>query len=262
MDNKGVLAMKRIKRRKRKFHVVLFILLILLAFGVVLLGTDVFNIKKISVLGNEKLRYNQIIKLSGITQGENIFKIKLGEVVKSIEQNPYIVVDNIYRRLPDEIVIEITERQISYLIPYLGSYIGIDSQGVVLEVVDDTSMIDKPIINRLTISNFSLGEEIAIADPQQGQALKEVMGSIEESGMFEYISEVNLERPDNIIIFSREGIEVIMGDTRNFENKLKWMKIALEDLRQKGNIRGILDVSIDGQAIFKPLEGKGEGNEG
>ena len=261
MDNRSILVMKRIKRRKRKYHVVLFVLLLLLAFGIVLLGTDIFDIKKINVLGNKKLRYNQIIKLSGVKYGENIFKIKLNEIAKNMEQNPYIIVDNIYRRLPDEIVIEITEREISYLIPYLGSYIGIDDQGTVLEVVDDMNTINKPIINRLTISNFSLGEKIAITNPQQGQALKEVMSSIEKSEVSEYISEINMEKPDYIVIFSREGIEVIIGDTRNLEYKLGWMKIALEDLRNKGNMKGILDVSINGQAVFRPIESKGEINE-
>ncbi|MGI6113951.1 MAG: hypothetical protein ACOYEJ_07485, partial [Mahellales bacterium] len=61
--------MKRIKKRKRKYHVVLFVLLLLLAFGIVLLGTDIFDLKKINVLGNKKLRYNQIIKLSGVKYG-------------------------------------------------------------------------------------------------------------------------------------------------------------------------------------------------
>ena len=55
--------------------------------------------------------------------------------MKSIFQNPYVKMIKINRVLPDKVVIDIIERDIMAYVPYVGSYLNIDEEGMILEII-------------------------------------------------------------------------------------------------------------------------------
>src|SRR5690554_5659597 len=72
--------------------ILIIFFLILSVLFLILLGTEIFAIHKITVLGNRNIEYNEIVKLSGIEIGENIFKLDVKRVEENLKSNPYIAV--------------------------------------------------------------------------------------------------------------------------------------------------------------------------
>jgi len=61
--------------QQKKKGMLLVLLLLTVITGMVLIGAEIFQIKEITILGNDKIVYNDIIKKSGIIYGDNIFKL-------------------------------------------------------------------------------------------------------------------------------------------------------------------------------------------
>lgn len=102
-----------IKRRRRKFVKKCFILLILLISTLtgLCLKHPYFNVKKIEVINNKNISKEEIIKLSRIYEGDNIFYINMDRTKRDILNNPYILKAEVKRKLPNKILIDISERE-------------------------------------------------------------------------------------------------------------------------------------------------------
>ena len=105
----------------------------ILSLGIMALVTPVFNIQEIKVEGNSKVTTNNIINLSRIKIGENIFRNNKKKIEKNIKENPYIESVLIKRILPSTINLQISERKVEYQIKLISSYIYIDKSGNILE---------------------------------------------------------------------------------------------------------------------------------
>ena len=87
--------------RKKRFKIVKWTSLIILTFTAlaIFLLSDLFNIKEIKVLSNNKLSAEEIIYLSNIKTNENMFKFLKIKAIEDIKQNPYIETVKIHRKL-------------------------------------------------------------------------------------------------------------------------------------------------------------------
>ena len=130
-------------RGRFKYVVLLFIICIFTAF---FLSSSFFQIKYLVVNGNNNVTREEIIKLSSIYYGENIFRINKRNSMKSIFQNPYVKMIKINRVLPDKVVIDIIERDIMAYVPYVGSYLNIDEEGMILEINPAIKRTDLPVV--------------------------------------------------------------------------------------------------------------------
>ena len=105
------------KRKRRKIILIIFIILcIITAICIYLLTSDVFKIQTIEIIGNEQLTPEEILELSEVKQGDNIF-ITTEIVTKvKLKRNGYIEDVKLQKEYPNKIKIEIKERQKAYQI--------------------------------------------------------------------------------------------------------------------------------------------------
>lgn len=89
------------KKKKRRLKIIKWTSLFVLMAGALTLFllSDVFNIKEIKVINNNKITSQEIKELSGLQVNENMFKFLEMSVVEKIKQNPYIESANIRRKL-------------------------------------------------------------------------------------------------------------------------------------------------------------------
>ena len=105
------------------------VLLVALFF---LINSSLFNVSTITVEGNIKVSHEEIIKLSGIDANTNIFHIDEVQAKQNIEQNGYLVVENIKRIFPSEVKIKVRERIAVAQIGTVNGYYVIDKEGIAL----------------------------------------------------------------------------------------------------------------------------------
>ena len=109
-DNRAEKNVKKKRRRKKRYLLKIFLFLLLCAgvyFGV---HIDYFTVDGIAVVGNEDISDDEILKLSELKTGENIFDVHPLFAQHRIKQNLYIEKVRVKRKLPNKIEISVTER--------------------------------------------------------------------------------------------------------------------------------------------------------
>ncbi|SHI62415.1 cell division protein FtsQ/DivIB [Lutispora thermophila] len=229
-----------------KVFILVFTLGIVAAF---LLSSDLFSIKNIYVTGNKTVPKNEIIKLSNIQYNQNIFKLNTKEVMKGIFENPKIKAVRIKRVLPSSIALDIIEREGVALIPYLGSYINIDEETVIIEVISLEDNLHLPKVHGITFSDFKIGEKLKSENQEQLDNVMEVLKYLKNVKMTDMIETIDVGDSSNIIITTTNNIRVYLGNNK-LDYKISMAKSIIEDLN-KDNEVGIVDMRHEGNPIFK-----------
>jgi cell division protein FtsQ len=235
---------------RKTFKYILFLLLLTFAIAF-LMTSSLFNIKTINVSGNNRVSQQEIIRLSGLSYQQNIFRINSKETMKSIFQSPYIEKIKIKRHLPNIIKIDIIEREPLVLVPYVGSYLFVDSQGIVIEINSTIANMKLPVINGLKFNTFKLGEEIKVENKLQLTSVIKLINEIKKVGIIQEIADINAE---NILYFklkTKSGITINLGDDSNINTKIPLAKAILQDLDSK-KLKGTIEMGHKGNPVFKP----------
>ena len=235
-------------RGRFKYVVLLFIICIFMAF---FLSSSFFQIKFIAVNGNNNVTREEIIKLSSIYYGENIFRINKRNSMKSIFQNPYVKMIKIKRVLPSRVIIEIIEREIMAYVPYVGSYLNIDEEGMILEINPAIKHLDLPVVKGLKFETFKVGELLNIENEEQFSTTTMLIKEIKNAGMLELVSEIDISDLSNIRLKIKEGIKANLGGADNMDYKISFARSIIEDVRKK-NLKGTIEMSHNGNPVFKP----------
>lgn len=235
--------------------VLLFLILLLCLVAIVFLGTEVFQVKRISILGSKTLDNNVIISLSGVSYGDNIFKISKEKVKNRIQDNaPFPIVEAISFKLPDEVAITVQERTPAAVIPYLSSYIVIDAGGLILDIIKQQPEVVYPVIDGLEIQNLTKGKPLDSieSDDYKQRILISLLEEIYACGVEDIIKVINMENPDDILLKTRDDIQIIVGQAVEIDKKLAWLQSDAYTEVLERDINGVMDISVSGKAIFRP----------
>lgn len=102
---------KRHKKRYKKNYTLNYIFFGLIFFGITitLSLTVLFNIENIEVRGNENIEQSEIIELSGIQKGDNMFRLSSKKIEKRvIGKNIRIEDIKLKRKLPNTVILDVT----------------------------------------------------------------------------------------------------------------------------------------------------------
>ena len=211
-------------------------MIVVLGLYFIAFHSGIFNVKEITVENNAHYTDAQIIELSGILIGDNIFRTRVSAVQDKLERDPYIRSAGVSWVLPSSIEIVLDERAESVLVSYGDSYAIVDYDGVILRMTQEQLKI--PVIAGLTP-----------IDPEAGKALKaeeagllkpglDFMKTVEDSGF--YIKRLDLGPvvPRAYVL----DMLVLEGELRNMEKNIMEIKRVIADLDSKGVERGTISV--------------------
>lgn len=204
-------------RRKRKYAFLqsLFFMVIIILALFFLLQSPFFNISSMSVKGNKLLATQDVIKLTGINPGTNIFKANLSNAEQRIKINPLVKKVSINREFPNKVVISINERQPVGLVPEKNRFIEVDSEGVYLAAAEYLSNNDLPIIT---------GDNAIKGRPGDKVATDKIMAAISyivaiPSDVKDTVAEIHVQNMNQIIIYTLDRFQVRLGGTDKIEEK-------------------------------------------
>ena len=161
-EQRAALRRRRKRRRAILFYIATFLLVVVAA--VTLSLTVLFKIDTIQVTGTSRYPAQQIVQISGIVRGENLFLAKTKEARASIERElPYIKSAKVSRQLPATIVIHVEDDTASGAIAYEGRYALLGSSEKVLEFAD-TVPEGITLVKGLELAKAEVGKPIVYAD--------------------------------------------------------------------------------------------------
>lgn len=234
-----------IKKRKLILKIIRTIILIgiLIETLIYILLSPLFNIKDVTVTGNNKLSKEEIISLSEIRTEENIFKTSKNDIKNRIKTNPYVENVKIRRKLPDKVEIIVVERVATYMLPFANSYVYINNQGYMLEITSQKANL--PIITGFSTpeENLHEGERLLSEDLVKLGEVLQIIESANANGIQELITKIDISnRQDYTIMLEKEKKLVHMGDVSNLSTKMSYINKIIQD---EAGIEGEIFVNTD-----------------
>ena len=157
-----------VKSRKRLLGLTVFFIIVILVS--MFLKSDNFNIAKITVNGNIKLTEEEIINVSGIRKGDNLFDYNASKAEKAILSLSYVENCEVVRSFPDEVHINIREKAGSMAYLSGGIYYYLDEEGYILKTESSLTDTDVMIVSFHTdesTASYTTGDKVDLtADPR------------------------------------------------------------------------------------------------
>lgn len=241
---------KATRFKKIKIFLILILLIIAIIF---VLSSSLFNIKSINVLNNNILSNEDIISLSNINIGQNIFKINKNASIDHLKENAYIEEVDISRKLPNTLEINVKERKRKYMLQFADSYVYINNQGYMLEI--STEKLDLPIITgfKTDLSNVKPGERLEVDDLKKLDMVIKIVETANVNNIGNLITKVEVSDEKNYVVeLGTENKKAYLGDCLNLNTRMLNLQTIVE--QEKGNA-GTAYINMDlnvGKAYFRP----------
>lgn len=241
--------MKPKKTNTSLLHVV--ILTILLVMGVALFfRSSAFAIQEIKVQGLKIIPENQIIKLANGIQGQNLFLLDQEALRNKITLHPLVRSVQFQRKLPQTLVIQVTERSAAALVAVAKGVLEVDEQGTFLRRLESWPKTDHPVITGINITD-SIGPGQNLSSPSLTAALG-MLGQA-PAGLAAHIGEIHVNDVQQITLFLDSGVEVRLGKADNWKDKLNALYKLLNDNEYKSFQQGVRYIDF---TAAKPVIGR------
>ncbi len=210
--------------------------------------TDTLNVDHVEVRGNSRLEAWYVEMLSGLNTHDRLLTFDRGRVVSNLLQDPWIKEVRVVKDYPNGVVLEIVEREPVAQVLTEAGYCLVDEEGV-LVAASPTPWPAYTILEGLPV------EGLAVSDTIPGEVFAR------EMEVYALMDEVMRARtayvlPDpehGMVLVSREGVRIYLGDPEDLEKKLQIAFLILEDELKEYKQLAYIDVSNPANPVIRPL---------
>lgn len=240
---------RKLNQREKQKRIVSFILIIMVisVTATILIKSSYFNIKEIEVKNNNIVTRDEVITLANITN-QNIFLLNKQKVETNIKNNPYIDEVKINRKLPNKIIVDIKEKDVRGIVRLKNAFVDIDSKGRMVHTVNKFPDGKLILVEGIDVKEYIFNENVT-NDERKLNALINILQLFVLENVKKDIEKVDIKDPYSVIIKTKKGIDIDVGDTSNLEYKISFAYTLLDNENVKGK-QGIIKVSSDGTAVF------------
>lgn len=237
------------KRGRKVFRSLLFLVLFTALLFLLREGESYFRVADIKVVGAYEVTAEELVRAGGIKKGNSIFLIRENQVFERMaSEYPVVKAIEISRTLPDSIVINVLERKpVGYITTADGFWM-IDREAVCF------SNSGEPVEGLPLITGIE-GKMVVPGFPILCSARKELLTSFFNAGIREdWLEIVQLDLTDsyNLVVHTGEGLEILLGNATNLEQKLKLVKESLPHLPDDAEAK--LDVRSGNRLVVSKKE--------
>lgn len=201
-----------------------------MAVGVGISLTPIFEAEQVLVRGTAHLRPEQVRRISGLVIGTNVLHADLAASVAQLERSGWIAEATAERELPNILIIEIRER-----LP-VGRTLG-DQAAVVMGDGTVVEGVRLPRLPRIWIRGPGSGAEASVAK------LAAALGAL-SSGVRAQVVGATM-RPDGVLILQlRDGVGVVFGPPIEVTQKARVLEEMLRWAMHQGLRLGSVDVTV------------------
>ncbi len=238
----------RKRRRKRAIKRAIITTILLIAVLVTLcLKLSYFNVATVKVINNSIVSSEEILNLANVNMGTNIFYIDFKNIRTNVLKNPYILKVEVKRKLPNTVIISVSERKAVFYGKLDNKYLVIDKNGVVLEERENISNMNLTSLEGFNFQEAKLGKVLPSKDMRKINDIGLITELITLNSSNIEITSVNLSDELNIIVNCKD-ISVRLGGN-NIKDRLNLALNIIENNNLKEQ-KGYIDVSFDGNPVI------------
>lgn len=196
----------------------LTILTIMLSLGLALfLRSSAFTVQHVIVQGLKSSPESEILKLASGIQGQNLFLFDQEALTHKITLHPLVKSVQFQRKLPQTLVIMVTERTPVALVVVPKGVLEVDSEGTFLRRLESWPKNDSPVLTGIDLKD-TVGPGQNLANPSLMAAL-DLLGQAPVE-LLAQIGELHVDTIQQMTIYLRSGVEVRLGQASDWKTKL------------------------------------------
>lgn len=233
------------KKKKIIFWQSFFFIFIVFMVGYVLLQSPIFTIAKITVQGNNKITAGEIVQVSGIVTGLNIFKADLQTASNKVKVLPMVKEVNIVREFPDTVLIKVIERVPVVLVVADGQFVELDADGYYLRK-GSAATTGLPVVTGVEVQAVGPGKIV------QGKGLDVALQVVQELTvpLRNILSEVHVNNVGLVTLYTLDGIECRLGMPENVGTKGDYFLQVIEELQEGDKNIEYVDFSSNSPVVM------------
>lgn len=255
---------KRIERQRRirKRRLVIFFIfftVMMISIAITLSLTVLFPIEKITVKGSKIYSSEDIIRYSGIENGENLFTVSRSDAERALKSAlPYVESLEIERELPGTLKLTVKDAVEFACYNVKGRYYTVSSSGWVLK---ETAKKPENLTEIMTDTvQCKVGSEIVFSEQRSKQIIDEITKELEAVNL--KINRVNVKEKISIYVNVEDRFEVFLGTSNNIKEKIRHLAGMVKEIPKgkKGKINLSMWTSDKPEGTFIAAD-KGAKNE-
>ncbi len=217
--------------------------------AVVLALTVFFKIDMVGVRGSNHTSASEIIRVSGVKEGDNLFLSgSKATTEKIISTFPYVEDVKIRRKLPDSFIFEVTEARLAAQTDTGDGIWLLSTGGKLLEKKDRLSD------NLITVlgcvpADPKVGEPIDTGD-STGATVAKHLTSLEKWELLEKTDVINAEKVYDLTLTYDGRLTVELGTADELDYKIEYLASIIPNL--EADAVGTVDLKQGSQAVFMP----------
>lgn len=210
--------------------------------------TDTLNVERVEVRGNNRLDARYVDTLSGLRSSDHLLTFDRDRVVSDLMRDPWIKDVRVLRKFPNRVIIEIEERTpVAQVLTEVG-YCLVDEAGVLI-AASPTPWPAYTLLEGLPV------EGLVVSDTIPGETFQyemEVYRLMDEK-MRARTSYVLPDPEHGMVLVTREGVRIYLGEREELERKLEIAFLILQDELEKYPQLVYIDVSNTSNPVIRPL---------
>lgn len=236
---KAALRKKKRRRRRRIKALVSFLFVSVITLAILSL-TVFFKIDSITVQDNTVYSSGDIISVSGVETGDNLFALNSSKIEQRITKNlPFIKMVELKRQLPSKLSLLITETVEEVCYYKDGIYYTADKEGKILKEYTEQPA-DMILIKTAEEINLSIGEYIEYSSQEEKDLIKKHFELAEYYGYT--LNTVDVRDLYNSIVKIDNRFIVEFGTYSNIELKTAHLNAMLKQMDAQNT--GIIDLKV------------------
>jgi len=217
----------------------------LTAIGYLTYDSSIFSVKRIEVRGSRQLSRDQVLKLAGISLGDNIFRLEMESAQAKLTTSPWVRSATVERQFPAIVRIKLNERaSVASLSSPRAQYL-IDKTGFVLARRGPLADSGLPLITDVDAGTVEVGERVKNA--VLADALKAFLSLSPQ--LQRTVDTIQAPAGDKLVFITREGLEIDYGKAEDMEAKNEVINRVLKE--ESGKII-VIDVRVVTNPTTKP----------
>ena len=244
--------------RRGRFSFLYKVLSMLVICGAIIAAlTLFFRVENVVTTGQVRYSAEEICTASGVETGDNLYLLNKYDVVSRIQESlPYIEDTRINRKLPETLLIDVTECAKPLAIVQDGSAWLVSTRGKIVDQRPASEAADYGVISGCALLTPSVGTKLALATEyaQQQESLLSLLAELKDAGMLEKVDGIRLDDLSTLYLDYDGRFTVKLPYGADYAFKLRALRTYLEDTGViQDNMTGTFDMQTDeDQTYFKP----------
>lgn len=202
--------------------------------------TPALGLTEISVSGNQRLAYGQVLEIAGLRLGQNSLGVNVTRVEAALSQNPWVEFVTVRRELPDKLFITLVERQPSFWVRQDGQLYFADGEGKIITQLTPGDSASLPLLEIAPELGDRRAVVAAMVARMNKQALPFALGQMAwvkftESGQVElYLDALRIR---------------VRAELDNWETHFDRIETVWRDLKLRGETGQVMAIEASGGKI-------------